>query len=349
MRRLSTLVALCVLVAAVVRVSAQCDDPYDLTLCVHDLSPTQEDEFSATDGAVSPFWATLSGDYIELIPPDNCGPTANCNFTGVDDGSMIIKAAMTDAGVYIYAEVKDNVWVDWSGGDSYGDDSVDLYFDALSANEIFTCTDCLIGLYSSTLSYTTQQIQVYMGATAMPNSFRFAYYDELLWSWQTMILGWAEAEALYGFKAEAVTVDGATKAQEWFMPWSSFGGGIASLAADQDIGFAGGYNDMDGDNIEPDKLRWPIAGDPWAGDAQTVNYWGDMRVPRAVAVIPQSIRRAGQVARLGDREVKVAFYSLQGQRLSAETIRNLSPSAMVVRRARMANGSYQSRMVRVTR
>ena len=39
------------------------------------------------------------------------------------------------------------------------------------------------------------------------------------------------------------------------------------------MGFAGGYNDLDGDAPDHDALRWPNGKDPWIGDQ---NYWGDV-------------------------------------------------------------------------
>jgi len=346
MSRSITLVLGAVLMVA--RLSlGQCDDPFDGTLCVYTLTPAQELEFSAVDGAVSPFWADMTGDHLDLIPPDDCA-AGSCNFTGVDDASMLVKAAGTRKGIYLYVAVTDNVWVDWSGGDSYGDDSVDFYFDALDANTIFTCTDCLVGLYNSTLSYTTQQFQVFMGAASIPTQFRFAYYDVEFWSWQTLTLTWANAKALYGFEAEIVSVDGVTKVQEWFFPWEKFGGGLAlgSDITNRRFGFCGGYNDMDGDNTSPDKLRWPEAGDPWAGDAQTLNYWGDFLTDGSIGTVYEvSVNRPTMSARPveGGRVASTEYFTLDGQRIAAEAVRAGRVSGPVVERQTLSNGRAVTR------
>ncbi len=310
---------------------AQCDDPYDGTLCAELLTAQQAGQFSASDGQVSAFWSQLSGDRIELVAPDNCA-TGACGFVGTDDASMLIRAGATTQGLYLYVEVQDNTFVDRASADACCDDSADLYFDELSANDIFTCGgSCLIGLYNSTLSYTTNQVQVSMGATAPPPDFRFAYYDGTLWSWQTLNLTPAQAMELYGLQVEVVATDATHKVQEWFFPWEYLGDGIAvgtDISATR-IGFAGGYNDKDGDNPDPDKLRWPGAGDPWAGDAQTVNYWGDILLPSGITVEPLSVR--GPVRSVRDARVpagaSAARFTLTGQRVAGE--RNGATGVMV--------------------
>ena len=331
-----TMLALGLFLVQANTVVAQCDDPYDGTLCVQKLTDQQEAQFSASDGAVSPFWDQLTGDYMELIPPTDCA-TDLCNFSGEEDATLLIKAAGTPRGIYIYAAVQDNVWVDRTSADACCDDSVDLYFDKLSSDAIATCTDCLVGLYNSSLSYTTQQFQVFMGSSAMPPDFRFAYYDENLWSWQTMNLGYAAAQTMYGFEVEAVTVDGTHKVQEWFFPWEKFGGGIAvgTDIGGMRLGFAGGYNDIDGDNTTADQLRWPEAGDPWK-DKDVANYWGDLLVPQdmgsvvtVVATNPHVARRSARPAVEG---AVTARYTLTGKRVSTGGAGALSANGVVVER-----------------
>ena len=93
MRGLCLLTAACVL-ASIGTAAGQCSDPFDAVLCVNTITPQQESGFSATDAQVSGFWAGLSGDYFELIPPDDCYP-GMCNFSGTSDGTFLVKAAGT--------------------------------------------------------------------------------------------------------------------------------------------------------------------------------------------------------------------------------------------------------------
>lgn len=332
---------------------AQCGDAFDGILCASLLSTDQVAQFDAADEKVSDFWHSLSGDYIELVPSDSDCYPGYCGFSDATDATVLVKVGATDEGLYVYSEVRDNTWVDPSGGDSYGDDSVDLYFDKLSADEIFTCTDCQIGLYSSTLTYTSQQFQLFMGGAEVPGTFRYSYYDDNLWTWTTADLAWNAASALYGFEAEIVAVDATTKAQEWFFPWTFFGKGLEAGTDlnGMKVGFAGGYNDMDGDNTQPDKLRWPNGKDPWASDARTVNYWGDILLPDvATAVRDGREALTGQPrSAVGGMVVKVDYFSLAGEKLSADAILGLRPRALVVRRTKYADGTTGSMTVRVTR
>ena len=69
------------------QVFGQCSDAFDNVLCVSTITPTQAAQFSATDGQVAGFWSGLSGDYFELVPPDNC-LTGACGFSGESDGQV---------------------------------------------------------------------------------------------------------------------------------------------------------------------------------------------------------------------------------------------------------------------
>jgi hypothetical protein len=338
MRRMTVGLVVMAVVGCAVQVSGQCTnpDPFDDVLCVGVLTPTEESQFSATDNAVSPFWAGLSGDYVELIPPDDCYP-GSCNFSGPTDGSMLLKAAGTGRGIYLYVEVQDNVWVDPAGPDRCCDDSVDLYFDKLDANTIWTCADCLIGLYDSRLSYTTQQLQVFMGASTAPSTFRLASYDPNMWSWTTVNLSWADAKAQYGFEAEVVTVDATHRVQEWFVPWEKYGTGlvVGSLLDGMLMAFAGGYNDLDGDSPDHDALRWPNGKDPWIGDQ---NYWGDIMMASGMGTVQSvvGVKRPEAPARAVAAARPVAsgdLFTLRGERLPAGRAGTRLASGVVVQRA----------------
>ncbi|MBD3239918.1 MAG: hypothetical protein GF331_04980 [Chitinivibrionales bacterium] len=353
MKRFSVAITACILAGSLATAYGQCDDPLDAILCASALTPTQEAQFDASSTDPSPFWADLTGDYVEVIPPGDCYPDA-CGFTDASDGQMLLKAAATSKGLYFYAEVQDNVWVDWSGGDSYGDDSVDLYVDEMSADDIWNCTDCLIGLYDSKLTYTTQQYQVFMGGTSIPTTFRRAAYDPMLWSWQTLSLDFATAKTMYGFEVKVVSAGANKKIQEWFFPWQTMGDGIepGTDVSNTRFGFCAGYNDMDGDNVSPDKLRWPNQKDPWAGDA---NYWGDILTPAdlgaveaVVAVDGRSVNSgAGHVARAD--LIETELFNLQGQKISDDALRLLPKGSLIMKRHTLSDGSKMHEMHRIVR
>jgi hypothetical protein len=341
-------ILLCALMGAGVA-HGQCGDPFDATLCVYELDATQQQQFSTTDGQVSAFWDEWSGrDYVELLPPGDCYPD-KCNFTDESDASMTVKLAATTKGLYLYAGVQDNVWVDWTDPTRHGDDSVDLYFDAMSADEIWNCTDCLVGLYDSKLTFTTQQFQVFMGGNTTPTTFRFASYDNALWSWTLQDdLTFADAKNTYGFDIEVVQVDATHKVQEWFVPWTSFGNGgvtAGTALANKLFAFAGGYNDMDGDLTEPQCLRWPNGKDPWIGDQ---NYWGDMLLPADIGVVePMAVHPSRHAARPygSSKLLRAECYTLRGRKLPAHAAGRATAAGMTVRRLLRSDGSAVASVV----
>jgi hypothetical protein len=328
-------------------------DPFDVVLCVYTLTAQEEEQFSNTDGQVSAFWSSWSGrDEIELLAPDDCYP-GRCNFTGTGDAAIIMRAAGTGRGLYLYMAVEDNVWVDRASETQIGADATDVFFDKMDANSIFTCTDCYVGLYSTTLTFSSNQFQVWMGSATPPATFNYQEYDDALWSWTENKLTWANAEIIYGFKAEVVTVDPTHKVQEWFYPWEKFGKGIpvGTELGNMKVAFTGGYNDMDGDNPTNDCLRWTTK-DPWASDAQEVNYWGDLQLAADMGTVEQVLPTAVKVRPARAMPVRgvsrTDFYSLRGRRVPAERVARMPGSGILVKRNVFADGSAEAGLLRVT-
>lgn len=309
--------------AGVESVSAQCDDPFDQTLCAY--WEAQADQQFAVDGALSSFWGTWgTRDQIEMTAPQFCY-AGRCGFTGADDASTTIKAVASSAGLYLLATVQDNVWTDRTSVEDWGADAMDLYIDALDANQVFSCTDCHIGLYASSLTFSSKQFQVWMGATALPEGFRYSYYDEVGWTWTSIPLTWAEAKTRFGYAVDVVAVDATTKVQEWFFPWRTIDPAATGGMGERRLAFSGGYNDKDGDNPDPDCLRWLLK-DPWAEDALTTNYWGEIVLPTSSVVKPA---RAGRAAAQPGGNVR-GFYTLGGRRIDAGSTVGRPASGLVV-------------------
>lgn len=315
--------------------TAQCDDPYDKVLCVSTLNDAQAAQFSSTDQRVSDFWSDWGGkDFADMISPDFCYP-GRCGFNGSDDAAMKIKAAATRRGIYVYIEITDNVWTDRATADDIGADATDLFFDRHGSDYLFACEDCLIGLYGTMLSFTTNQFQVWMGASNPPTGFMYQQYDENAWSWQSTGYTWAAARALLGFEVEVVTIDATHKAQEWYFPWDKFGSvGVpdGTNLAGTKLGFAGGYNDKDGDNPEMDCLRWTLR-DPWAAKVEG-NYWGDMLIGSDLP----PVQLAGIGVRDNGRQISVqgaaassVSYNLRGQRIADQSHAAQARNGIVVR------------------
>lgn len=352
MKRFSIAILACILAGSFVTAFGQCGDAFDAQLCVYPI--TEADEQFKMDGEKSAFWDNWqSNDYIEMLPPGDCYPE-RCGFDDASDATITIKAAGTGKGLYVLSSVKDNTWVDRADAEDWGADAIDFYFDKMSAEDIWGCTDCLIGLYSSTLTYTTQQFQVWMGATGVPDGCRYAYYDDNLWSWQTVGVTWDAAKVLYGFQVDVIQdTDPTIKHQEWFFPWQSYGKGIevGTTLDGMKLGFSGGYNDKDGDNVEPHCLRW-LGKDPWAGDD---NYWGNfilqagMGTVEAVVSVDEPARAASVHAKPTAKVLSTELFNLQGQKIATEAVRSLPTGSMIMKRHTLADGSKVSEMHRIVR
>jgi len=273
----------------------QCNDAYDNVICVTKIDSAAGAQFNAHDGALTPFWSTIGGDYFELTP-DNAQycDTSSCGFTGPQDAKMYVKLAATQACLYLYIEVQDNVWVDWTDPNSYGDDSVDLYFDEMTGEEVWTCTDCHAAPYGARMSYATQDFQVFMGASATPTELRMGYYNEATYTWVHQdglnVFTFDEIREKVGLEVEVVEIDATHKVQEWKFPWVGLGGGglwVGTDLSNRKLAFCAGYNDKDGDNDQPHKLRWPGPRDPWltADFYEYGNQWGDMLLPPNMGVV----------------------------------------------------------------
>lgn len=351
MRILCIAVAATMLAGSAATTFGQCEDPFDAVLCVHHVAVA--DEQFEMDGRVSDFWSNWeSKDYVELIPPGDCYPVT-CGFDDAEDATLSIKAVGTSKGLYMLASVKDNTWVDRADIDDWGADAVDFYFDKLSANDIWTCTDCLIGLYDAVFSYSTQQFQVWMGATGLPAGCRYAYYDDQLWSWQTIELTWDEAKNQYGYEIDVIQGDDpGIKQQEWFFPWQTYAKGIevGTLLDGKRLAFSGGYNDKDGDNADPHCLRWQTK-DPWQNDA---NYWGDLLLADGMGTVEavmdvKGAQAASVRAKPRAAVVSTEYFTLRGRRIARDALRSLPRGSMIMRRHRLADGTMVSEMHRVIR
>jgi len=352
MNRLFVGIVLCAMAFAI-NTYGQCDDLADKVLCVYTLNSTEIAAFSATDNAVSGFWTSnwAGRDYVQLVPPDNCYP-GNCAFVGgATDARMTVKAGGSAVGLYLYVEIQDNAWVDRTSATDIGADAVDLFFDDSSSAFIGTCTDCRIGLYGNFLCYTTAQFQVWMGATAPPTGFYYQYYDNALWSWSPHPVTWAQALAEYGFQAEVITVDATHKVQEWFVPWTKFGnGGFAegTAMAGKRLGFAGGYNDKDGDNAVEDKLRF-TGKDPWS--TVITDAWGDMLVAADMPVVSALgvTKPAKAMGVSASHVVATEYYSLSGSRIAPQSLQQLPANSVCVKVSRFADGRRVSEVSKLVK
>jgi hypothetical protein len=304
-------------------------DIYDTVCVTYRLDAAQEAQFSATDGQLAPFWgvwdslnaSTLTRDYILMDPAHHAQPGRDY-YTGPEDNSLYIRAAYGQQGLYLLVEMVDDDFIDRrdTNDDTLHQDVIELYLDTLSSREIVAGGDIFVGLYSSTLTFTTLQFVVSVGNTRTYDDFRVSYYDDALWSWTDNWPTFSEALATYGGMAfDFVTVSATRKAQEWFMPWSWAGnGGIPAgqPAEGKMMALAGGCHDMDmAQNDTICSLKWKNGANPWvAGD-----NWGDLEVgpmlsPGSTVASAPGIRQSPTFT------APRSFYTLTGRRLRGRPV-----------------------------
>jgi len=332
-------------------------DPSDYLLEMPKLTDAQKAAFSTTDGQISAFWDSWgANDYIEMTTGNNSYP-GRAPWDGPDDAGITIKAAVTVNGLYFYMNIKDNVWVDASGGsDNWKMDAVDVFFDAQSSDEINACQpDCLVNAaYNWALSFTSQQIQMWMGASALPTMFKFNFYDPLYFDWSYNTTSFDNAKTLYnGMHMEVVQVDATHKAQEWFVPWQNFGdvqNGVSGDLSGKKFAFTAGYNDMDGDGGDVGCLRWKKS-DPFASVTaghDPFGSWGNMQMPADLGSAQTGIvsRGARDGITASENVVSTQFFNLRGERIDIAAARRLSGNAFFVKRLLFKDGSVKNIKVR---
>jgi hypothetical protein len=158
------------------------------------------------------------------------------------------------------------------------------------------------------------------GPNSVPDSF--TYDDPHLscdfWTWSTSTLTFEQAAASYGISVEALVLDSTHQAQEWMLTWERVAASLRSppMAGRTRIAFSGGYADIDAPGDSVSRLRW-LGRDPWASDAQEVNYWGDLLLPEGLlraAPRQHSVRPAPPPGDLHHAEL----FDPQGRRVRAD-------------------------------
>jgi len=136
---LKRIIAVCICLS-VQQAMATAVDPADYVLIAYTLTSAQKAQFKTNDNAASAFWeADWSGrDYIDMNTTSNSYPGFD-QWTGTDDAHMTVKAAADAQGLYVLMLIDDNVFIDPVGTD-YRNDACDLYFDALSSEQIKSAT-----------------------------------------------------------------------------------------------------------------------------------------------------------------------------------------------------------------
>lgn len=282
-------------------ISCTAPDPEDSILVAYGLNGRMEAQFSSTDSRVSDFWNKIDEhrDRIVLRQRDHAARDAEFNFVLTHDCNMEVKAAYGADGIYLLLEINDDndvAWTNqWTGTEMeqfyLHFDAVDLLTDSRSIGEISAPEgkDLFVSR-SFGLTYTTRQYQVACGKEGnRPGGFKRALADP--WDFYGMYHTFEEAASQFGIQIENIKTEPFYKIQEWFIPWSEYGGGLnEEPEAGTRLAFTAGFNDRDeGEHFPPgvtssggtlkasNALRWIGRTDPW-GTSEPPYAWGEIEL-----------------------------------------------------------------------
>lgn len=194
-------------------------DCSDSVVYAYRLSSSEEASFASGDSAVSPFWSSWVGrDSIRLAPPANA---ARWNSVIVDtlDATLGVKVAHGARGLYVMVNVVDDSWMGSDDSDFSIQDIVKVWLDGNTPERIEACTDCLIGMYSSLLTYQSVEVSVQARETwRTPRAEQYAY-DDNQWAWTRTLLPTSGSTALET-TYKVVSLGANCRVVEIFVPWS---------------------------------------------------------------------------------------------------------------------------------
>jgi len=245
-------------------------DVHDDLLVAYPLEADEENQFDFDDGRISPYWdGWVNRDSIAMNTADHWYETSN-QFEGENDARMVIKAAYSKKGLYLYCKIQDDTWIAPSDDMDFSSDAIDLFFDRKIKEDIKNTSRSEAPVpWNNALTRTSLQIQSWTTGSAM-NDVNYGHWDNLLAVWRgiealggTNILTLAEAKENYGITIKKVSFTPSSHVQEWFLPWKALKIN-ESLLENKLIAFSGGYNDMDNAAVNGcSKLRW-LRFDPWS-------------------------------------------------------------------------------------
>jgi hypothetical protein len=282
-------------------IASSLPDPSDSLLVAYGLTAEMESRFSAGDQRVSDFWKLMDADRDQLVLKQrtHAAPGAAFNPVLTHDCNMVVKAAYGADGIYLLLEINDDNDVAWPNEFTGTEneqfylhfDAVDLLTDSRSIAEISDPANgdqFVSGSFG--LTFTTRQYQVACGVEDdRPTGFKRALSDP--WDFNGTYYTFEDARNLFGIQIENLKTDYYYKVQEWFIPWSEYGGGLAGEPeAGTRLAFTAGFNDRDeGEHFPPgvtssggsvnasNALRWIGKTDPW-GSNKTPYGWGEIEL-----------------------------------------------------------------------
>lgn len=261
---------------------ATAPDLNDAVLVMYKLSPTEEAQFNAHDGAVSAFWSkwdmanasALTKDYIFMASDDvkyAWNHDSAKTFIGHDDAQLQVRAAYTDKGAYFYCAVTDNIWTPHS---NWGTDVIDFFIDNVPQASVADP----VNWFNPTqwaLTSNSRELLVPMGGSSI-STFGFIRYNDQALSVVGTLPPTVDDPTLDKMTMELVIRDGMHRVSEWFIPWTQWG-----LTAPPPMGatlaFTCEYNDADSSVAGIRTLEWIGLCNPYCMPPNAAT-WGEVEI-----------------------------------------------------------------------
>ncbi len=356
------------------------------TISSYMLSPGEDSCFRIGDGVASKFWDAwdLNTD-LNKATLDASSLSRGPRLTSAADAGLTIQSVYSTDGVYFLFTVADDDWVTNVGGLDYENDAVELYLSDMSATQMYANINAafLLPNYQQ-MGEGTSQMQIRFGG-AEPTSvtaFNFNKYDDLLMQFAlNNKVTFTDALTNYKIQVELIKKpDPGTRQQEWFIPWTCFGGDVGSRSSYRvaqggnsttTLGLCFGYNDVDGAD-STSALRWRNQADPFTVDAEgapsdiatTVDTWGDISFLEKgssldavcaakginISLLSDCVNSVkffpGRSVFMGSKVVGTSYYTLSGQKLAVVNNQVMAAkNTIILERAVLANGSIASRKI----
>ena len=279
-------------------------------LLAYGLTADQERTFAADPRAVSAFWNAIDDRHDRIFMDQRNNNREGTAFSAVNsrDAELLVKAAHSARGLYLYFEVTDNQFLNYdpSLNGYLNTDCLSVLLDSKPSSVILDPTNAHNymnqdwGLYLSTVQY-----QVAFGSDAPPPMFRFNYADP--WDMNFKLETFANARAQKGIQVRWVKLDRFHRAQEWLIPWTAIGQPndiSAEPAVGTRLAFCPSYTDRDQggeDPGTPKTLVWIDHTSPWSFPAthgDPPKGWGDLEIGPMLAPGALSRLAQGTVPRL---------------------------------------------------
>ncbi len=380
-----TLVSLLVSLVSAQETSHSYDGRYEVQ--AYEVPADKESYFDINDGQLSAFWLMWHMDGIDPLDKIDLNGEDHHVYgqkaSSKEDGQLNVRFAYSDSGVYILYEVRDDNWVAYLDQAEYKNDAVELFGAQHSQQELYQegaalmpCMNDLATPHQLTEGHF--QLQVRFGGSQLVDKFNrnrwkpsligTSGYDCTTGHGDGLIeynsdLTFEDAQALYGIRIEIILSDDAWRRQEWFIPWSSWGGhaGLSGVPASNKVAISVGYNDNDDGHTEgPTAMRWRLA-DPYRkvednnGAPVSADAWGDLAFTDNLQTILDNagktwadVEGTGTInrafsARNSGRIMKTEFFTVAGQKIKKVDGRLQAPaSGLVLKKMTFSDNSSQT-------